>query len=419
MKKFLFSLIALLVTAAAWSQTEYSTSVTLVDHNDEILTVTSIGLSDKKKDAVDMAIKSAFYTLFYRGVNGYNDDKPLVTKDNSYYFNNFMKSRFMMFVRDYSVQGEVENLKRQKQYKATVRVVIQIKSLVKDLVMEKLMEKPLDQITMQDTKEEIGLPSITVVPYKTDEQNYKEILQSDFDRRVAVSKVQDGFNKLGVNTVDFEAKLNAMWRSVDFNAATADSEEKRLLKNSGADVYVVVDIKKDISATEGSRVALIMTAYLTATGNVLASKQEWTNRFNTTALDQLVGIAVDGQLKDFLGDIKVNFARMIAEGNSVALHISKGENASADMNTEVDNSTLSNVIRRWVRENAQDGRYHIQGVVAEEMIFDDIKIPPKDVDGLPMDPAQFGDNLLHYITRTLKIPASMKLDGRTIYITVK
>ena len=56
-----------------------------------------------------MAIKSAFYTLFYRGINGYNNNKPLITKNNVYYFDNFMKSRFMMFVDGYT-EGEVEKL---------------------------------------------------------------------------------------------------------------------------------------------------------------------------------------------------------------------------------------------------------------------------------------------------------------------
>ena len=40
----------------------------------------------------------------------------------------------------------------------------------------------------------------------------------------------------------------------------ADSNDKQLLMNSGADVYVMVDLQKDISAASGSRVSLIMTA---------------------------------------------------------------------------------------------------------------------------------------------------------------
>lgn len=412
--------VLLLFLPLICSGQEYSTNVTLVDRSDDAITVLSIAMSDKKKDAVDLAVKSAFYTLFYRGISGYTD-RGLITKDNQYYVDNFMKSRYPMFVKSFVEVEKTERPPQQKQYKAQIEVTISIKPLIKDLVFEGLMEKPLEDVTMQETEAEIGLPSITVVPYKTDEESYRAILQGDFDRRIAVSKVQDGFNQLGVTTIDFEAKANAVWRTMDFNANSADSDEKRLLLNTGADVYVIVDLQKDISQTEGSRVSLNMKAYETASGNILASRQEWTNRFRTNDLDRLCVYAVEGQLTGFLSDIALNFARSIAQGNSIVLYISKGENSNLHMTSQVgsQNLLLSNVIRRWVRENAQDGRYHLQGMVAEEMVFDDVKMPSKDADGYPMDVAQFGENLLFFLLEEMQVPCEMKLDGKTIYITIK
>lgn len=420
MKRFLIIQILALLPLFLFGQ-EYSTAVTYVSNSDEILTVQSIGLSDKKKEATDMAIKSAFHTLFYRGISGYNNNKPLIQNDNKFYVDKFLSSRYPMFVKSYKEIEEPQRNKDTKSYKSQVEVSILIKSLIKDLVFEKLMENPLSEVTMQDTKEEVGLPTITVVPYKKEDETYRNILQNDFDRRIAVSRVQDGFNQLGATTIDFEAKLDAMWRSMDFNSNTAESDDKRLLQSTGADVYVIVDIKKDISTTDGSRVSLIMKAYETATGNILASRQEWTNRFYTNDLDQLCIYAVEGELKGFLDDVALNFARTIKEGNSVVLKISQGQNSKNNLNSSVGSTgyVLSNAIRRWVRENSQDGRYHIQGIVAEEMIFDEVKIPSKDVDGLPMDAAQFGDNLLYYLNMELKVPCEMKLDGKTIYIVLK
>lgn len=421
MKKLGVILVMLaLFAVSSWGQTEYSTSATLVSSSDEVLTLQSLGVSDKKKEAVPNAIKSAFYTLFYRGISGYNNNKPLIQRNNQYYVDKFLDNRYTMFVRSSKTLSEPEKLSDTKQYKAQVEVSILIKALVKDLVFEKLMDNPLSEVTMEDTKKEIGLPSIMVVPYKKEDESYQSILQNDFDRRMAVSKVQDGFNQLGVTTVDFEGRLNAMWRSMDFNANTADSDEKSLLMNSDADVYVIVDIQKDISSTEGSRVSLNMKAYETASGNILASRQEWTNRFHTTELDRLCVYAVEGQLKGFLDDIALNFARTIGDGTSVVLHIAKGPQSKLDLNSQVgpQKYILSSLIRRWVRANAQDGRFHLRGLVPEAMIFDDIKIPSKDADGLPMDAAQFGDNLLFYLNSEVGVPCEMKLDGKTIYITL-
>ncbi len=418
--KRILSFLLLLLPLTVVAQ-EYSTAVTLVNHNDEVLTLQSIALSDKKKTAEEMAVRSAFYTLLYRGVSGFNNSKPLVQHDNKYYTDKLLTNRYTMFVRSSNPIADTEREATSRQYKAQVEVVVLIKSLVRDLVFEKLMDEPLSEKTMEDTKEEIGLPSITVVPYKKDDESYKEILQSDFDRRIAVSRVQNGFNQLGVTTVDFEARMEAIWRSQDFNANVEESDEGRLLQNTGADVYVIVDLQKDISQQEGSRVSLVMKAYETASGNVLASRQEWTNRFHTSDLDQLCVYAVDGQLKGFLDDIALNFARMVKAGTSVVLKISRGAGSATTLNSTVGDTgyQLSNAIRRWVRSNSQDGRYHLQGVVENEMIFDDVKIPSKDADGLPMDAAQFGDNLLYYLNATLGVKCEMKLDGKTIYITLK
>ena len=124
--------------------------------------------------------------------------------------------------------------------------------------------------------------------------------------------------------------------------------------------------------------------------------------------------------KGFLDDIALNFARTIGDGTSVVLHIAKGPQSKLDLNSQVgpQKYILSSLIRRWVRANAQDGRFHLRGLVPEAMIFDDIKIPSKDADGLPMNAAQFGDNLLFYLNSEVGVPCEMKLDGKTIYITL-
>lgn len=421
MKNRIVTLLLLFVAFSRIEAQEYSTAVTLINATDDILVVQSIGLSEKKKDAVEMAVRSAFYTLFYRGVNGYNNNKPLVQRDNTYYTEKFLTERYPMFVRASKEISEVDKVQGQKKYKAQIEVEILIKSLIKDLVFEKLMDQPLAEITIEDTRQDIGLPTITVVPYKLDDETYKEVLQTDIDLRMAIAKVQEGFNKLGATTVDFEGRLEAMWRSREFNANAVQSEEKKLLDNSGADVYVVVDFLKDISASEGSRVSLNMKAYMTSSGENLSSSVGWTNRFHTQNIDELCVYAVEGQLKGFLDDLAVNFARRIGEGNSVVLRITRLPESATTLESSVGSEgyTLSNVIRRWVRANAQDGRYHLQGVVADEMIFDNVKIPAKDSDGLPMDAAQFGDNLLYYLNTEMKVPCKMTIDGNSIYINLK
>ncbi len=407
--------MAFIMTLGVAAQ-NYSGDVTYLSGDDQVVTVRSSGIHPKKKEAVEMALKSAFHSLFYAGVEGIYNGKPLVTKENKFFMERFMSQRYIYYIRSHQEEG-VEKLPT-KEYRATVTMTILLGRLIKDLTTEKMMEKPLDKISMEETQEEIALPSIMVVPYKRDGETFKSVLADDFDRRMAVGKVQDGFNQRGVTTVDLEAKLNATMRSMEFENNTEDSNDKQLLINSGAEVYVVVDLQKEILYS-GSRVSLSMKAYETASGNVLASRQGWTNRFQTTALDRLCVYAVDDQLEGFLNDISKNFARKITKGNSVVLKFSIGSGSMNTMSTQVgpNHLSLSNVIRQWVRKNSQNGRYHLQGIVDESMIFDNVQIPPKDTDGFPMDTAQFAENLIMYLSE-MGVTCENKLDGNTVYITI-
>ena len=307
-----------------------------------------------------------------------------------------------------------------KLYKGTVTAQILLGALKKDLIRNKLMEKSQEDRSMKETREQIALPTIMVVPYKRNDRNsYATILKNDFDLRIAVSTVKDGFVKLGVKTIAAEGKLEGTLRASEWESKNADSNDKQLLMNSGADVYVIVDLQKDISTTAGSRVSLIMTARETATGMDLASRKSWTNRFRTTDVDKLCAYAAQDVLDGFLKDISKEFARKVEHGNTVVLRVSLADNAINTMNSRINgNTTLSAYIRNWVRKNAQGGRYHIQGAVDDSLIFDSVQIPAKDSDGLPLDCITFADNLVNYLNDS-GIDSEHRVDGNTIYLTIQ
>lgn len=411
----LLSVCAIHLTA----QELYSNEVTCVKADDNLAIITASGISDKKKEVYNMALKSIFNAIFLNGIDGVENGQPLIGKEDSYYMSQFFGSRYMLFVKDYETAGEPVR-QPSKLYKGTVTAQILLGALKKDLIRNKLMEKSEEDRSMKETREQIALPTIMVVPYKRNDRNsYATILKNDFDLRIAVSTVKDGFVKLGVKTIAAEGKLEGTLRASEWESKNADSNDKQLLMNSGADVYVIVDLQKDISATAGSRVSLIMTARETATGMDLASRKSWTNRFRTTDVDKLCAYAAQDVLDGFLKDISKEFARKVEHGNTVVLRVSLADNAINTMNSRINgNTTLSAYIRNWVRKNAQGGRYHIQGAVDDSLIFDSVQIPAKDSDGLPLDCITFADNLVNYLNDS-GIDSEHRVDGNTIYLTIQ
>lgn len=336
------------------------------------------------------------------------------------YFDRFFEQgRYRNFVRAAIPEGDPEKL-RAKDFKATVRLTFQEELLRRDLELNKIAIKGADRTSMEETQEQIQLPTIMVVPYKEAGRTFEQILKNDYDKRMAVAKVQEGFNRKGVMTVDFEAKLNAAKRAMQYESNSAESFDKQLLRNSGSDVYVTVDIYKDIAPT-GSRVALTLKGYETASGNVLASRQSSSNRFKTSAMDQLCVYAVNDILDDFLKDIATSFAHKIVKGNTVVLNVSIAGTAVQDMETEVGPQSypLADLLRLWVKKNAVGGKYHVQGSVAEAIIFDQIQIPNRDENGNALDVNDFAFSIWEYLRGDLNIPCRKKVDGNTIYIIIE
>ena len=124
-------------------------------------------------------------------------------------------------------------------------------------------------------------------------------------------------------------------------------------------------------------------------------------------------------LQEFLDDIVKNFRP--AGGTHVVLQFSIGGSSYMTMNSSAgaNGYSLSNIIRQWVRKNAYQGKYHLQGVMDESMIFDYVTIPPKDTDGLRMDAAQFGFLLEQYLKESEGIGCSVRVDGNNILVTIE
>lgn len=183
------------------AQELYSNDLSCVKADNNLAVITASGIAEKKKDVYSMALKSIFNALFLNGIDGVENGRPLVGKEDSYYMNQFFNSRYMLFVKNYET---VEEPVRQSSrlYKGTVTAQILLGALKKDLIRNKLMTKPMEEMSMEETRQQVALPTIMVVPYKSnDRSSYAGILKNDFDLRVAVSTVKEGFVKLGVKTV--------------------------------------------------------------------------------------------------------------------------------------------------------------------------------------------------------------------------
>lgn len=397
--------------------------VKCISSDENIGVFTSLGEASKKSEVAKDAKRRLFYALFYKGVIGFNDTQPLITKDNRSYTDPFFddSQRYESYILD--TEGAEDTQKTNRKHRATCTITVSIKLLKKYLVESGLMKR---ETPVFGEEEGPLMPTIMVVPYKKTGENYQAILENDFDRRVAVANVQDGFRSRNVTTYDLAAVIRSVQKRAVYenNSNSADSNDKQLLLSSGADVYVEVDMIKD-KTTQGTRVSLVMRAYETATGALLASKDGFTRRYPNAGSDLLAKYAVQDHLQPFLDDICSHWdgsgkGTKGANSTRVVLQFAIDGSSATTFNDPAgpNNYSLSNIIRQWVRKNCYKGQYHLKGIMDESIIFDSVTMPPTDVDGLAMDAAQFAFLIESYLKEEIGIDCSSRIDGNSILFTI-
>lgn len=419
MNKLVLLFCSILFSVPLTFANNYSRNVTLISDNGSVLTLKSTASSADKKSAVKMAIKSAFDTYLFGGIDGVNNGNPILQEsqrtDNSDYFARlYDDDRYAVFLNGYK---EVDKPKKNSLglYETTVIVGIYYKSLLRDLNNSKVI-KP-EPTKINDDVQKI-MPTIMVVPYKTEYQTYKYVLETDFDKRIAVAKVQEEFDKQNINTIDFEAKYNAVARANQMDAMSSSSFDDQVIRNSGADVYVTVDINKSFGKGTPS-VSLTIKAIHNATGKALASEISKVTGYASSEFDNLCALAIQKVSKSFLEEVCDELNKIPEQGHTAAIYVSVDENSYKTLDDEIGDSGygISDYIRKWIKTYAENGIYHIQGKTANTIIFDNIQIPTKDEDGLTQDVADFAAKLRIYL-RKKGINAIDRVDGHSIYITI-
>lgn len=263
-------------------------------------------------------------------------------------------------------------------------------------------------------------PTIMVIPFVAKGESIRKKLEHDNNILVAVTKVKEGFDKRGINTIDLRAKLKQL-SNIDVleeDAETSDKDE--VIRLSGADIYVEVQSKRNYSSS-GNSVSLVLTAYDAFSGQSLANKVVNSPSFYTKNFEKLTEKAVEKTIDDFLNTIQTKFDNILENGRSIVLTIGITDDSDVDFDKEYNNGNdlLSELIEDWVEENAFKNYYHMQGITKSKLIFDDIRIPVKDLKtGKTYKVSSFVRKLRKFL-RSLNLKFDRSIQGSNIVITIK
>ncbi len=262
-------------------------------------------------------------------------------------------------------------------------------------------------------------PTVMIIPFAKEGEELRSVYERDdmLNLRVALTKFKEAFDQEGIPTIDFRAKIKQVQMDGHISQGNQTSIKQRVIELSGADIFVEVEAAV-IEDVDGSAVTVTATAYDAFSGQVLTSDVRTTKKHYTLNFERLTQQAINYFIKDFTNNIQNKFDDILKEGRAIVLNIGFDENAEVDMDTELDDgSLLAEAIEKWVEENAYKNYFHLQGITATTMIFDEVKIPVKDANGRNYRITKFAAKLRSFLKKQ-GFDVSRDVVGTKVYITI-
>lgn len=357
MKKiFIFTLILSIVAGIDSFAQEYSDGITFLGEDNDIITVTSTASHEKKKEAQELAIKSAFNSLFHSGIDGLKNGVPMIAKKRSDFdFRFFHENRFVNYI-----SGEPKTLSTKKianQQRATVQLSINLRTLKKELEKNNLALNPGWSDAKKVNATAALNPTIVIVPYVTAEDGYSfESMRIKVENtphcRAAIARVAEEFQKHGFKTRDFITQLQNSKNSSLLRQGTQTDDATMLVQQLPGDIVVTVDANQTTQGTHNSQITLNISAVEKQTAGQLASKSFASGFYMTTDATQLTNYAVSKMQADFFEQLNASFEDMIKKGREVNIEFNLSETVSEwdfDQDAPASGNFFKDTLEEWLR----------------------------------------------------------------------
>lgn len=261
------------------------------------------------------------------------------------------------------------------------------------------------------------LPTIMVIPYANQGEDLRTLVEKDVNKRIVLNKIREAFDVAGYTTIDFVARLKAISNNDIFMEGSQTDIKNTLIQNSGSDVYIEAEI-----IIMNNSVKIILTGYDTSTGASLANVVGESGTFpGMNDYGKLGQAAIDNCSGEFISFLNEKIADQGENGKAVVLNISVDETSKITLETEVGTQglPLSDEIELWVDEHSYKSNYHLQGSTKTLMVFDEIRIAPKDEkEANNYNASKFSLDFLK-LMRELGVSIQREIKGNTIYVKIK
>lgn len=358
-------LMALLATAGIHAQV-YSSDAELVSQDGHSLTLRASGTAEKKKEATQLAAKSAFNTLFHSGIEGVKDGTPLIAverKDYDYRF--FSESRYINYIT--SELKVIDDTKINKKVRVVVQLTINTKSLIADLQHNNISVSP-NWVDPKAKKATAAInPTIVIVPdidskYGTDFSAMRTQVDRNEALKYALTRLTGEFTKHGYKTRNFITQLqNSKTNEILRQGSQSDARTK-IVQQLPGDIVVKVGTRVSTDANNHIECMLTINAVENQTNGNLAASSFPSGKYykGNVAQSELVEYSISKIKQDFFSQIQSSFEKMVSEGREVYVDLTLSQSVSDwdfDQDSPATGNNFKDSLDDWLRDHAQQSVY--------------------------------------------------------------
>lgn len=262
-------------------------------------------------------------------------------------------------------------------------------------------------------------PKIMVIPFTREGEDIRTVLESDLNRRIAVTKVKEAFDNRNFTTIDFLAVVRALPNDQVVQLTAQSDVRSRVIEQSRCDIYVIMEVNPSAG---GNGVNLILTGHLAANAMSLSNKVTNVGPFTGVPFERIVGRAAEEGMEGFLNTMQNKFDDFVENGVPIRVEFSVREGSELRLDSEVgaNKDELSIALEEWLETNAYKNVVHISGITDLRMTVDEVRIPMFDArTNNNYSPSRFSTEILRFL-RTLDVKASRSVgSGGTIFIEIQ
>ena len=376
-------LIALLCGLTMQAQ-NYSADVSLVQQDAQSVTVRATAVAAKKKEAADLAVRSAFHALLHTGIEGVRNGMPMVAVErNDYDYRFFTELRYLNYIR-----GEAEDVADSKiggQRRVTVQLAILSKSLLADLEHNEMVVSPGWVDTKKASATAALNPTIVVVPLVEgggDFEDMRTLVENSPVVEYAVNKLAAEFSRRGYKTRDFLTQLQNSKNTSLLRQGTQTDLATMMVQNLPGDIVVTVDVEVTTDDRKRSECSLNVKAVEQQTEGGLASATFLSGQYMTTDSLRLADYAVKKVRDDFFADLKKAFEAMVAKGREVYVDMTLAQSVmdwDFDQQAPYGEDYFKDALDEWLNEHAQQSVYDM-GNSTDKYIHIRLNVPLWDME---------------------------------------